>query len=297
MPRGLTVATTAGFAAARNSSISGGTGTSGIARAYALPLLGPAREAAVRLPERHRLRERVGVLARVGQLRERVLDELFLRRAAFDRLRPVEQAQLKLFEVPLDVVGDAEVDEREALWLAARDLVERRLPRRDIDVRRRRRRHDRAAGQNAHAARVAGVERPVGVEVADVVRRVARRWGRTRGRATAPSSGWTFSAGTGASSPQSESNVSPYSRRALFSSRSGSTRCGAPTGETCTCSAGFLRTSTPAAPAWSRWMCVSRRWRMSVSVKPRAARPASSASMHVVGPQSRSAGPSVVSRR
>ena len=34
--------------------------------------------------------------------------------------------------------------------------------------------------------------------------------------------------------------MSPYSRRALFSSRSGSTRCGAPTGETCTCNAGIL---------------------------------------------------------
>ena len=48
--------------------------------------------------------------------------------------------------------------------------------------------------------------------------------------------------------------------------------CGAPTSETCTCSDGCLRTSTPAAPAWSRWMCDSRRCRMSVSASPRSLR-------------------------
>src|SRR5439155_26875767 len=58
---------------------------------------------------------------------------------------------------------------------AALDLVERLLPRLDVDLGRRRRRHDEAAGQDAYAARVTGVERPVGIEVADVVGGVARR--------------------------------------------------------------------------------------------------------------------------
>jgi hypothetical protein len=138
-------------------------------------LLRPAGEAAVRLPERHRLDERVGVLAGVGELGERVLDELLLARSALDRLRPVEEAQLQLLEVAGHVVGDAEMDEREPLGLPSRDLIDRRLPSGDIDVRRRSRRHHRAPGQHPYARRVAGVQRPVRCEVADVVRGVAGR--------------------------------------------------------------------------------------------------------------------------
>ena len=105
----------------------------------------------------------------------RVLDELLLRRAALDRLGPVEQVEPQLGEVASDVLGDAEVDEREPLGSAALDLVERVLPRLDVDLGRRRRRHDEAPGQDAHAARVTGVEGPVGVEVADVMGGVAGR--------------------------------------------------------------------------------------------------------------------------
>src|SRR5256885_14395292 len=105
----------------------------------------------------------------------RVLDELLLRRSAFDRLRPVEQVEPQLGEVTPDVVGDAEVDEGEPLGSAALDLVERLLPRLDVDLGRRRRRHDEAAGQDAYAARVSGGEGPVGIEVADVAGGVAGR--------------------------------------------------------------------------------------------------------------------------
>ncbi len=80
-------------------------------------------------------------------------------------------------------------------------------------------------------------------------------------------------AGPGASSPHSVSNASPYSRRALRSSRDGSTRCGAPISDTCTWSAGCSRTSTPAAPAWSRWMWLSSRWRTSASASPSCGEP------------------------
>ena len=38
--------------------------------------------------------------------------------------------------------------------------------------------------------------------------------------------------------------------------------------ETCTCRSGCSRTRTPAAPAWSRWMWLSRRWRTSVRARP-----------------------------
>ncbi len=50
--------------------------------------------------------------------------------------------------------------------------------------------------------------------------------------------------------------------------------------ETWTCRAGCSRTSTPAAPAWSRWMWLRSRWRMSASSSPRSARPSFSRGMH-----------------
>ena len=52
---------------------------------------------------------------------------------------------------------------------------------------------------------------------------------------------------------------------------------------------GCSRTRAPAAPAWSKWMWERSRCRTSPSSSPRAARPASRAGMHGVGPQSKSA--------
>src|SRR4029077_5826891 len=74
------------------------------------PFLGPALESGIRLPERHC--EVVGrqVLAGVGELRVGVLDEPLLRRAALDRLGPVEEVQPQLRDVAADIVDDAEVD-------------------------------------------------------------------------------------------------------------------------------------------------------------------------------------------
>src|SRR5579884_1415096 len=100
VPFGLTVATTAGFASARNASISGGTGARGIGAS--LPgrlLLGPALQPGVRLPERHRLSIGFRVVVRVGQLGERVGDELLLARAALDRVGPVLEREAELREV------------------------------------------------------------------------------------------------------------------------------------------------------------------------------------------------------
>ena len=195
-----------------------------------------------------------------------------------------------------DVVGDAEVDEREPFGAASLDLVERLLPRLDVDVGRRRRRHDEAAGQHAHAARVAGVERPVGVEVADVVRRVAGRGERLEPETGAVERVDVLLRHRRELAPERVEGVAVQPARALLQPL-GVDEVRRADRRDVHLQAGCLRTRTPAAPAWSRWMCVSRRWRTSVSARPRAARPASSASTLVVGPQSRSAGPSVVSRR
>ena len=51
---------------------------------------------------------------------------------------------------------------------------------------------------------------------------------------------------------------SPYRRAALAVSRLGSIRCGAPRSWTHTSTSGQRRTSAPVAPAWSKWMWVSR---------------------------------------
>src|SRR5579885_1612743 len=139
-PAGLTVPTTAGLGRARKASSSGGTGrrgtTASLARAGG-PLLGPALEAGVRLPERHRLLVRGHVLARVGELGERVRDELLLARAALHRFGPVEQGEAELRQVAAHVLEDAEVDQRQPLGGAPLELVERLLPGLDVHLRRR----------------------------------------------------------------------------------------------------------------------------------------------------------------
>ena len=159
-------------------------------------------------------------------------------------------------QVALDVVEHAEVGQREP-----------RGSRRSVSssVRSQRRGRPPAA---ASAERRSGRGDPDACSVAATASRP--RGGTTRG---APHDrGWRrvetrgavaatrmFPAGTGASSPQSASKESPYRRRALASSRVGSMRWGAPISETWTISAGCSRTSAPAAPAWSRWMCERRR--------------------------------------
>ena len=72
-------------------------------------------------------------------------------------------------------VGHPEVGHCEALGPAALDLLERAEPPLDVDVRRRRGRQHEPGRHDADPSRVARVERPVGVQVADVVRRVPGR--------------------------------------------------------------------------------------------------------------------------
>src|ERR1022692_3210822 len=135
VPSGRMVATTAGFGFARKASTSGGTGTGGTVLSLARrlgALVGPALQALVRLPERHRLVVRVDVVAGDLKLLPAVGDELLLRCATLDRRRPVEQTEAQLVEMVQQVGGDAEVDQRKAARVAALDLAERRLP--DVDV-------------------------------------------------------------------------------------------------------------------------------------------------------------------
>jgi hypothetical protein len=70
---------------------------------------------------------------------------------------------------------DAEVDQCEPLRAAELDLVDRPLPRLEVDLGRRRDRDDVTARYDADACRVARIEGAVRGEVADVVIRVARR--------------------------------------------------------------------------------------------------------------------------
>src|SRR5690348_4379546 len=139
------------------------------------PLLRPAGESAIRLPQRYRGAVHAHVLAGVRDLLLSIGDELLLGRAAEDELRVVVQLESQVGKMPLRVVGDAEVDERQPLGLAPLDLVDRLLPDVEVELRRRRGRDDVHAREDPHACGVAGVQRAVVVEVRDVVRRMARR--------------------------------------------------------------------------------------------------------------------------
>ena len=75
--------------------------------------------------------------------------------------------------MPLDVLEDAEVDQRQALRIAPLELVQRPVPGFEVDVGRRRGREHELARFDANAGRVARIERAVAIEVADVVVRVA----------------------------------------------------------------------------------------------------------------------------
>src|SRR5215213_3051445 len=135
-------------------------------------LLPVALQPRVGLPEWHRL---LVALAIAGELGGRLGLELLLAGAVADALGPLAQAAAQLAQVALDVTGDAEVDQREALRPSAVQLVERSLPCLQVELGRRGRRQDELAGLDPHARRVACVERAVGVEVADVMPRVPRR--------------------------------------------------------------------------------------------------------------------------
>ena len=133
-------------------------------------------QAGVGLPERHRELVVVRLLGR--EVAVRGGDELLLRRARLDASRPRVEPLAKLGQVPADVLGDAEVDEREPLRLAALDLLQRAgtSPRR----------RSRAAGSAAGRSGAAGSGRPRRRR-----RRASRRRSNRRGGRRVPATGST----------------------------------------------------------------------------------------------------------
>ena len=179
---------------------------------------------------------------------ERSLDELLLAHAVAHALGPAVELGLE----------PVEVRRRRPRARRSGSAQGARAPRREsrstvacqrlhVDVRRGRDRKDVRRARHAHPCRVA-CEQGAVAEVADVVRRVALRRERVPTEHV-PARNADVLLRTGASSPQSESNRSPYSRRADRSSRDGSTRCGAPISDTQTVKFGCMRTIGPAAPA------------------------------------------------
>ena len=128
----------------------------------------------------------------------------------------------------------AEVREEEQIGIPREDAIGARAPRLEIDVGRRRRRQHQTPARPADAGRIADEREPRRrQEVADVMRRVARRLGRLdrvaddleRSRSLRICS---RAAGTARTSPHSRFMSAPYSRDALASSADGSAMCGAP---------------------------------------------------------------------
>ncbi len=104
-----------------------------------------------------------------------LLDEGVLLGACLDLGRPALDALPELGQMAAGVIGDAEVHERKPLRCPPLDLVQRLEPRVSVELGRRRGREDELARLDADAGRVACVEHPLGVEVADVVSGMARR--------------------------------------------------------------------------------------------------------------------------
>ena len=189
-----------------------------------------------------------------------------------------------------EVVGDAEVDEREPLRRAPLDLVERLEPAVAVELGRRRGREDELARLDAHAGRVARVERPLAVEEADVVPRVARRREAVEAEHAVADDADVLLGHRRELAPELVEVLAVESARALLEPRRVD-EVGRADLRDVDGQPGCSRTRTPAAPAWSRWMCDSSRWRRSVSARPCSASRSFSVGTVVVGPQSKSAEP------
>src|SRR3954463_13044180 len=186
-PLGRSVAITAGFTRLSSASASGGSGSFGIAPLLFAPV---ALEAEVRLVERRGAEIRACALALAClEVGARGRDEVLLAHSAAHALGPdgeVVACPLDVLRDVLDARDDAEVDQRQLFRLVAEDLVERLLPRLEVDLRRRRVRDDVLARKDADARRVAGEQRPVVQQVARVVRRMPRRRERLQPGRDAP---------------------------------------------------------------------------------------------------------------
>ena len=238
------------------------------------------------------------VRVRRGDVGARGGDERRLVHPVADPVGPAPKRRAERLEVALDVVEDAEVDEREPPRRASLDLVERPLPGVEVDLGRRRRREHEPARRDADAGRVAVVERPVLVLVRDVVRRrgpgsgstrARRRRRRRRGR-----------------SPRGRARARPRARRTrrrtagVRSPRAGSGRRGAArrSPRRAPSSAGCSRTSDAGGARVVEVDVREQQVRHVARARRRARASASwSAGRQLVGPQSKRARPSSVSTR
>ena len=224
------------------------------------------------------------VLFRVGdtddppQIQKRVGDELLLpllsvRRSSVTRrlahAAPLLEPAHHLLEMLARAVERSEMRQEQRVGIPAENLRLALAPLLEIDVGRRRRRHDVLPRPAPDPGRVADEGDARGrLEVADVMRGMSRGVGDLQRPPPAaivspPFNSRSRSRGTARNSPHSRSMSWPYRRVALESSLVGSARCVAPRSWTNTSIAGFSLTSVPVHPAWSRWMCVSRIWRTS----------------------------------
>ena len=163
----------------------------------------------------------------------------------------------------VDVLVHAEMDQREPSRRRARGSPRssRASPRRRCRA---------AARRAARTTRPACGRRPRRRRAAS--RRGGSRRGATRARASGTRPSRARRRRRRGRSPRAPARARPRAgrtcrRRAVAPSARAATGrrgAGAPIALTQTVSSGLRRTSEPAAPAWSRWMCESSRWRTSV---------------------------------
>src|SRR6266545_2660998 len=170
------VAITAGFALRSSASTSGGSGGFGTLFSFLAPV---ALEPQVRLFDRCRaqIRVRTFALARL-EIGARRGDELVLGHPVVHALCPNREVAARSLDVLrnlLDAGDDAEVGQGQTLRLVTQNVIEGALPRFEVDVGRRRLREHVLSRNDANAGRVAGEERSVLEQVADVVGRMTGR--------------------------------------------------------------------------------------------------------------------------
>src|SRR6476619_7339511 len=135
-----------------------------------------ALQSGVGLPKRHRSLVRLHVPSGLDHVVANRLVELLFRYTLLDPPRPVREPLSELGEMRPGILGDSEVDEGQAARPPLHDLVDRPVPRLEIELRRRRRRQDCAVGVKADTGRVPGVEGAGAGEVTDVVACMPRCW-------------------------------------------------------------------------------------------------------------------------
>src|SRR6476646_248016 len=132
-------------------------------------LLPVAFQARVRLPEWHCALIGIHVASGCSHVTANRLAELLFHYTLSDPSGPVGESLPQFGEMRPGIFRDADVDERQAARLPLLDLVDRANPCLEVELRRRRRRQDRAIGLEPDTGRIARVQSAVAGEVTDVV--------------------------------------------------------------------------------------------------------------------------------